>query len=132
VSKRKLIGLRYEAQFLNFLIPSNPICFSFDPIDALTYTLIFDTTPVAFGALGIPVTTLAALTGLPVKALSQMIGRQLPFISLFLPTYALLFYAGWRDGFLACWPAGAVAGISFAVTQVCKNVKQYMAQRHYL
>lgn len=98
----------------------------------MTYTLIFDTTPVAFGALGIPVTTLAALTGLPVKALSQMIGRQLPFISLFLPTYALLFYAGWRDGFLACWPAGAVAGISFAVTQVCKNVKQYMAQRHYL
>ncbi|CAO3672020.1 unnamed protein product [Umbelopsis ramanniana] len=93
------------------------VSLGFDPIDALTYTLIFDTTPVAFGALGIPVTTLATLTGLSAKSLSQMIGRQLPFVSLFLPTYALLFYAGWRDGFLACWPAGAVAGISFAVTQ---------------
>ncbi|KAI8579840.1 hypothetical protein K450DRAFT_294653 [Umbelopsis ramanniana AG] len=93
------------------------VSLGFDPIDALTYTLIFDTTPVAFGALGIPVTTLATLTGLPAKSLSQMIGRQLPFVSLFLPTYALLFYAGWRDGLLACWPAGAVAGISFAVTQ---------------
>ncbi|KAJ2956115.1 hypothetical protein NQZ79_g8001 [Umbelopsis isabellina] len=93
------------------------VSLGFDPIDALTYTLIFDTTPVAFGALGIPVTTLATLTGLPVQSLSQMIGRQLPFISVFLPTYALLFYAGWRDGFLACWPAGAVAGISFAGTQ---------------
>ncbi|KAI9284591.1 lactate permease [Umbelopsis sp. AD052] len=93
------------------------VSLGFDPIDALTYTLIFDTTPVAFGALGIPVTTLATLTGLSAKSLSQMIGRQLPVISLFLPCYALLFYAGWRDGLLACWPAGAVAGISFAVTQ---------------
>ncbi|KAH8549432.1 lactate permease, partial [Umbelopsis sp. PMI_123] len=93
------------------------VSLGFDPIDALTYTLIFDTTPVAFGALGIPVTTLATLTGLSAKSLSQMIGRQLPFVSLFLPTYALMFFAGWREGFLHCWPAGAVAGISFAVTQ---------------
>ncbi|KAG2176909.1 hypothetical protein INT43_007563 [Umbelopsis isabellina] len=93
------------------------VSLGFDPIDALTYTLIFDTTPVAFGALGIPVTTLATLTGLPAKSLSQMIGRQLPFISVCLPTYALCFYAGWRDGFLACWPAAIVAGVSFAGTQ---------------
>lgn len=66
----------------------------FDPLDALTYTLIFDTTPVAFGALGIPVTTLAAITGLPVMKLSAMMGRQLPLLSLFLPSYALIFYAG--------------------------------------
>lgn len=67
---------------------------SFDPVDALTYTLIFDTTPVAFGALGIPVTTLATITGLPVMKLSAMMGRQLPLLSLFLPLYALTFYAG--------------------------------------
>jgi lactate permease len=63
-------------------------------LDALTYTLIFDTTPVAFGALGIPVTTLATITGLPVMKLSAMMGRQLPLLSLFLPIYALTFYAG--------------------------------------
>ncbi|KAI8988061.1 lactate permease [Mycotypha africana] len=89
----------------------------FDPIDALTYTLIFDTTPVAFGALGIPVTTLASITGLPVMKLSAMMGRQLPLLSLFLPCYALLFYAGPRAGLLECWPAGLVAGLSFAVIQ---------------
>lgn len=104
----------------------------FDPLDALTYTLIFDTTPVAFGALGIPVTTLAAITGLPVMKLSAMMGRQLPLLSLFLPSYALIFYAGkfyfmkstpsyislgFRAGFLECWPAALVAGLSFAVIQ---------------
>ncbi|KAL7315468.1 hypothetical protein PS15m_004683 [Mucor circinelloides] len=89
----------------------------FDPLDALTYTLIFDTTPVAFGALGIPVTTLATITGLPVMKLSAMMGRQLPLLSLFLPTYALIFFAGFRAGFLECWPAGLVAGLSFAVIQ---------------
>ncbi|CEP11964.1 hypothetical protein [Parasitella parasitica] len=89
----------------------------FDPLDALTYTLIFDTTPVAFGALGIPVTTLASITGLPVMKLSAMMGRQLPLLSLFLPTYALIFFAGFRAGFLECWPAGLVAGLSFAIIQ---------------
>lgn len=83
----------------------------------MTYTLIFDTTPVAFGALGIPVTTLATITGLPVMKLSAMMGRQLPLLSLFLPTYALIFFAGFRAGFLECWPAGLVAGLSFAVIQ---------------
>lgn len=93
------------------------VSLGFDPLDALTYTLIFDTTPVAFGALGIPVTTLATITGLPVMKLSAMMGRQLPLLSLFLPTYALTFYAGIRPGLIECWPAGAVAGISFAVIQ---------------
>ncbi|CEG78206.1 Putative Lactate permease [Rhizopus microsporus] len=93
------------------------VSLGFDPLDALTYTLIFDTTPVAFGALGIPVTTLAAITGLPVMKLSAMMGRQLPLLSLFLPSYALIFYAGFRAGFLECWPAALVAGLSFAVIQ---------------
>ncbi|RCH80333.1 hypothetical protein CU098_004915, partial [Rhizopus stolonifer] len=89
----------------------------FDPLDALTYTLIFDTTPVAFGALGIPVTTLATITGLPVMKLSAMMGRQLPLLSLFLPLYALIFFAGFRAGFIECWPVALVAGLSFAIIQ---------------
>lgn len=81
------------------------------------YTLIFNTTPVAFGALGTPVTTLASLTGLPVLALSAMMGRQLPIFSLFLPAYALFFYAGPRAGLIECWPIALVAGLSFALMQ---------------
>lgn len=50
-------------------------------------------------------------------ALSAMMGRQLPLISLFLPSYALLFFAGFRAGFIECWPIGLVGGLSFAVTQ---------------
>ncbi|KAI8883020.1 lactate permease [Backusella circina FSU 941] len=93
------------------------VSLGFDPIDALTYTLIFDTTPVAFGALGIPVTTLASITGLPAMKLSAMMGRQLPLLSLFLPTYALIFYAGFRKGFLECWPVALISGASFAIIQ---------------
>ncbi|KAI9270354.1 lactate permease [Phascolomyces articulosus] len=93
------------------------VSLGFDKVAALTYTLIFDTTPVAFGALGIPVTTLANLTGLPVESLSAMMGRQLPFVSVFLPIYAVTFFAGFRAGFIECWPAAVVAGISFALFQ---------------
>lgn len=80
--------------------------------------LLFDTTPVAFGALGIPITTLAKLTGLPDKSIAAMLGRQLPLFSLFLPLYGLAFYAGIRPGIIECWPLAMVAGLSFAVTQV--------------
>ncbi|KAI9359510.1 lactate permease [Pilaira anomala] len=93
------------------------VSLGFDPADALVYTLVFDTTPVAFGALGIPVTTLATITGLDVMHLSAMMGRQLPLLSLFLPLYVLTFYAGFRAGFIECWPAALVAGFSFAFTQ---------------
>ncbi|KAI7867814.1 lactate permease [Spinellus fusiger] len=93
------------------------ISLGFDPVDALVYTLIFDTTPVAFGALGIAVTTLSSLTGLPVMHLSAMMGRQLPLLSLLLPLYAVGFYAGFRRGIIECWPAAMVAGVSFAVVQ---------------
>ncbi|KAI9497076.1 lactate permease [Zychaea mexicana] len=93
------------------------VSLGFDKVKALTYTLIFDTTPVAFGALGIPVITLANLTGLPVMSLSAMMGRQLPFVSVFLPIYALTFFAGFRAGFIECWPPALVAGVSFALIQ---------------
>jgi L-lactate permease len=93
VRKIRIFSRKKKKKTPNFF-PRFLYCCRFDPIDALTYTLIFDTTPVAFGALGIPVTTLASITGLPAMKLSAMMGRQLPLLSLFLPSYALIFYAG--------------------------------------
>src|SRR6266567_6647267 len=92
------------------------IALGFPALEAITLTLIFNTTPVAFGALGTPVTTLGAVTGLHVASLSAMIGRQLPFFSLFLPFYALLIFAGFRS-LRTAWPVALVAGGSFALTQ---------------
>lgn len=83
----------------------------------MTFTLLFDTIPVAFGALGIPITTLGSLTGIDPMKISAMLGRQLPLFSLFLPTYAMVLYAGPRAGFLECWPLTLVAGLSFSVIQ---------------
>ena len=88
----------------------------FEPLEALTFTLIFNTAPVAFGALGAPVTTLAAVTGLPDHILGAMIGRQLPFFALLLPFYVIGVYGGLRS-IRALWPILLVAGGSFAITQ---------------
>ncbi|MDP9084488.1 MAG: L-lactate permease [Pseudomonadota bacterium] len=88
----------------------------FPAIDALVFVLIFDTTPVAFGALGAPVTVLGAVTGLPAPALAQMIGRQLPFIAACLPFYVMGLYGGWRSIRVLC-PMLLVAGVSFGVGQ---------------
>lgn len=85
-------------------------------LDALTLTLIFDTAPVAFGALGVPITTLSGVTGLHAGPLSAMVGRQLPFFALFLPFFAIVLVAGWR-GLRTAWPVALVAGGSFALTQ---------------
>ncbi|HZC05216.1 MAG TPA: L-lactate permease [Ktedonobacterales bacterium] len=88
----------------------------FPVLDALVLTLIFDTAPVAFGALGVPITTLATVTGLPAHALSAMVGRQLPLFALVLPFYAIVLVTGMR-GLRTAWPAALVAGGSFAITQ---------------
>ena len=88
----------------------------FPALDALVFTLIFDTTPVAFGALGTPVTVLGAMTGLPTSALAAMIGRQLPFIAAFLPFYVMGLYGG-RRSIRALWPVLLVAGGTFGVAQ---------------
>lgn len=88
----------------------------FPVMDALVITLIFNTTPVAFGALGVPVVTLANVTGLSKVALSAMIGRQLPIFGLFLPFYALVLFMGFRS-LRTGWPIALVAGLSFALTQ---------------
>ena len=92
------------------------IALGFPPLEALVFTLIFNTAPVAFGALGTPVTTLAGVTQLPVNALASMIGRQLPFLALLLPFYVVAMYAGWRS-LKALWPVLLVAGGSFGLGQ---------------
>jgi lactate permease len=92
------------------------IMVGFSAIDALVFVLIFDTTPVAFGALGAPVTVLAAVTGLPATALAAMIGRQLPLMAMILPFYVMALYGG-RRSVRALWPVLTIAGVSFGVAQ---------------
>src|SRR5947209_5811032 len=101
------------------------IALGFPALEAITLTLIFNTTPVAFGALGTPIITLAAVTGLHVMPLSAMVGRQLPFFSLILPFYALIIFTGFRS-LRTTWPVALVAGVSFALTQfVVSNFISY-------
>jgi lactate permease len=92
------------------------IMVGFPAIEALVYVLIFNTAPVAFGALGAPVTVLGAVTGLPAASLGAMIGRQLPVIAVLLPFYVMTLYAGWRS-VRALWPVLLVAGLSFGLSQ---------------
>ena len=88
----------------------------FPVLDALAITLVFDTAPVAFGALGVPVTTLAQVTNLHAPLLSAMIGRQLPFFAFILPFYVMAVFMGVRS-LRTIWPVALVAGGSFALTQ---------------
>ncbi len=95
----------------------------FRPLHAAGLALIANTSPVAFGALGTPIITLARVTlpeGFTLDAwqhlLSQMAGRQLPFFSLLVPAWLVGTMAGWR-GIVGVWPGLAVAGGSFAVVQ---------------
>ena len=88
----------------------------FRPIKAVAVALVADTAPVAFGAIGIPIITLAAVTGLPKHALSQMVGRQVPFLAFLVP-FLLVFMIDGRRGLRDSWPAALVAGGVFAVVQ---------------
>jgi len=88
----------------------------FSPLAASGLSLIANTAPVAYGALGTPVITLAKVTGLDEMALSAMVGRQLPFFSVLVPFWLIWAFAGWK-GVKGIWPAILVAGISFAVPQ---------------
>ncbi len=88
----------------------------FSPLSASGLSLIANTAPVAFGALGTPLIGLQSVTGLDLKELSAMVGRQLPFFSLLVPFWLIWAYAGFR-GMIQIWPAILVAGISFAIPQ---------------
>jgi lactate permease len=101
------------------------ILVGFPPIEALTFTLIFNTAPVAFGALGVPITVLGQVTGLSPVTLGAMVGRQLPFIAFLLPFYVMAIYGGLRS-VRALWPVLLVAGGSFAAGQfVSSNFLDY-------
>ncbi len=88
----------------------------FAPLAASGLSLIANTAPVAFGALGTPIVALAGVTGLDVRELSAMVGRQLPFFSILIPFWLVWAFCGFRK-MKEVWPALAVAGVSFAVPQ---------------
>jgi len=88
----------------------------FTPLYAAGLSLIANTAPVAFGAIGTPILTLAAVTGIPSQTLGAMAGRQLPFVSLIVPAWLVVTMSGWR-GLRGVWPAVLVCGGSFAVVQ---------------
>ena len=88
----------------------------FKPLPASGLSLIANTAPVAFGALGTPIIALAGVTGLDVKDLGAMAGRQLPFFSLLVPFWVVWAFAGFR-GMLGVWPAALTAGLSFGIPQ---------------
>lgn len=88
----------------------------FAPLPACGLSLIANTAPVAFGSLGTPIIALNAVTGLDLRDLSAMVGRQLPFFSLLVPFWVVWAMSGWR-GVKGVWPAALTAGFSFALPQ---------------
>ena len=88
----------------------------FRPLEAAKLALIGNTAPVAFGSLGIPLVTMAPLTGLDLHQLSAMVGRQLPLFSLIVPCWLVAAQVGWRR-MIEVWPACLTAGATFATMQ---------------
>ena len=93
----------------------------FSPFEAAVLNLLANTAPVAYGAIGTPIVTLAAVSGLDQLTLSSMAGRQLPFVSVLIPfwlvaTFVLMQGGKWRDAW-EVWPATLCSGLSFAIMQ---------------
>ncbi len=88
----------------------------FDPFYAAGICLLANTAPVAFGSIGIPVITLANVTGLPVLAVSAMVGRLCAMFSIFIPGYLMVVMVG-RKKAAEVWPAIVACGVSFAAVQ---------------
>ncbi len=97
------------------------IALGFKPIKAAVVALVANTAPVAFGALAVPITTLATVSGLPEHHLSQIVGRQTPLLALFVPMALVFIIDRWR-GVRQTLPATLTCGFSFAIAQfVCSN-----------
>lgn len=92
------------------------IALGFKPIKAAVVSLVANTAPVAFGALAVPITTLASVTGLPEQTLSQIVGRQTPILGAFVPIVLVFIIDKWR-GVRETFPATLTCGISFAIAQ---------------
>ncbi|HMH24827.1 MAG TPA: lactate permease LctP family transporter [Puia sp.] len=88
----------------------------FNPLYAAGICLIANTAPVAFGSIGIPITVASQVTAIPEMAISQMVGRTLPVLSVFLPFYLVNLMAGIKRT-REVWPAVVVSGVSFAFIQ---------------
>ena len=88
----------------------------FNPLYAASLCLLANTAPVAFGAIGIPIVVGANASGVDLMGFSQMVGRTLPFLSVFVPLYMVILMAGWKKG-IEVWPACMVSGGSFALVQ---------------
>jgi L-lactate transport len=89
----------------------------FRPIYAAGICLLANTAPVAYGAVGIPIIAMATANHVDALALSQMVGRILPILSVIVPIWLMVVMAGWR-GMVEVLPAALTTGISFAVTQL--------------
>lgn len=92
------------------------IALGFSPMKAAAVALVANTAPVAFGAIAVPITTLAKITGLPLAELGAMVGRQTPVLALFVPL-VLVFMVDGRRGLRQCWLPALVGGVVFAVAQ---------------
>jgi len=101
------------------------ILLGFKSLDAVVYALIFNTAPVAFGSLGIPITTLAGVTSYDAGALGAMVGRQLPFFALLLPFYVIAMFGGLKS-IRELWPVLLVAGGAFAIGQFVSSNGLYL------
>ena len=101
------------------------IMLGFKPIDAVVYALIFNTAPVAFGSLGIPITTLAGVTSYDAGVLGAMVGRQLPVFALLLPFYVMAMFGGLKS-IRELWPVLLVAGGAFAIGQFVSSNGLYL------
>lgn len=88
----------------------------FNPLYAAGLCLIANTAPVAFGAIGVPITAMEGITGIPATEISKMVGRQLPFLSVFVPFFLVFIMVGFKKA-LEVMPAILVSGVSFAITQ---------------
>ena len=88
----------------------------FNPLYASGVCLVANTAPVAFGAIGVPIIVAGTVSGIPDMAISQMVGRTLPFLSIIIPLYLTVLIAGWKKG-IEVWPACLVTGASFAIVQ---------------
>ncbi len=86
----------------------------FNPLYAAGICLLANTAPVAFGAIGIPIVVGASVSGVDLMAFSQIVGRTLSPLSVFIPLYLVIIMAGWKRG-LEVWPACLVSGGSFAL-----------------
>lgn len=92
------------------------IALRFSPIKAAVVALVANTAPVAFGAIAVPITTLASVTGLPEDALGAMVGRQTPILAVFVPFVLIGLVDGWK-GIRETWAVALVAGVVFGVAQ---------------